>query len=360
MKPCLYPPFANLVRNYRSHPAILAVPSAFFYNDTLVPEATATDRLESWTGWKGSRGIPVKLILNAGLDESHEEGISFYNLHEIQIAVSVVQSLLSPASWPNEADGRARVPINQNEIAVMAPFREQVKRLRKAMRTASLKQVNVGPIEAYQGAEYRFVIICTTRARERFLENDSTKGVGLLFEHRRSNVALTRAKEGLVVIGNPWILEKDPLWAEWMNFAWRHDAVELDPKEHPIVHTTSTQRNGKKGKVDTHERKVPSSSSGSSPSATPKPFHSATRGALSKPVNEWKPRGGDIELSGLVSRLETALVFKSKAREGAVFGLNAGWDEDDPMFLAGIAAEEQIRMQMEEEGEAYEEDDCEA
>jgi helicase MOV-10 len=332
------------------------VPSAFFYNDTLIPEATATDRLESWTGWKGSRGIPVKLILNAGHDESHEEGISFYNLREVQLAVNVVQSLLSPGSWPKDADGGTRVPINQNEIAVMSPFREQVKRLRKALRTSSLKQVNVGPIEAYQGAEYRFVIICTTRARERFLENDSTKGAGLVFEHRRSTVALTRAKEGLVVIGNPWILERDPLWAEWMNFAWRHDAVELDPNDHPIVHITSTQRIGEEFDVDTHEWKIPSSSPGSSPCATPDTFHSTIRGAPSKPVNEWKPRGGDIELSGLVSRLETALVFKSKAREGAVFGLNAGWDEDDPMFLAGITAEQQVRMQMdaEEEVEDYE------
>jgi len=53
MLPILRPPFANLIRNYRSHPAILATPSALFYSDTLEPEAKNTDSLLAWKGWKG-------------------------------------------------------------------------------------------------------------------------------------------------------------------------------------------------------------------------------------------------------------------------------------------------------------------
>lgn len=347
MLPYLYPPFANLIRNYRSHPAILAVPSAFFYNDTLVPEAKDTNRFESWKGWTGTRGIPVKFVLNSGLDESHEEGVSFYNLREAQITVKTVQSILNPKKWELEEDGK--VPIVQSEIAVMTPFREQVKRLRKAMRAASLKHVNVGPVEAYQGSEYRFVIICTTRARERFLKNDKEKNIGLILEPRRVNVAMTRAKEGLIVIGNPWIMEKDPIWREWMNFAWRHDAVEFDVEE-----SVPQSRDSNKENEDPH--KIMSSLPNTS-LKKPVSYNSSVASGKSKQVNEWRPRGDDCETSGFISRLETALVYKSKAREGAVFGSNGGWDEDDPMFLAGITAEAAVRIADEECNDGDDDDD---
>lgn len=288
--------------------------------------------------------MPVKLILNSGLDESHEEAISFYNLREIKLAVETVQSLLSPDFWPEDENGKNTVPITPHQIAVMSPFREQVKRLRKAFRAADLNKVNVGPVEAYQGAEYRFVIICTTRARERFLKNDREKGAGLIFEERRANVALTRAKQGLVVIGNPWILERDSIWREWMSFAWRHDAVDFDSEE------DFSPRAKHKEKVFTPDLSAsPASSSATSACATPKTYASVQSAGKSKPVNAWRPRG-DVESTGLFSRLETALVFRSKARDGAVFGFNSGWDEDDPMFLAGIAAEEEVTRQIEING----------
>ncbi|KAI5795123.1 P-loop containing nucleoside triphosphate hydrolase protein [Geopyxis carbonaria] len=328
------PPFANLVRNYRSHPAILAVPSAIFYNDTLIPEGRDTDRLENWTGWNGNRGIPVKFILNSGLDESHEEGLSFYNLRELDLAVDTVRSLLSASSWTKE-NGYDEVPITQEQIAVMSPYREQVRRLRRELRTEGFRKVNVGPVEAYQGSEYRFVIICTTRARERFLQGDSEKGAGLINEPRRLNVAMTRAKEGIVVIGNPWILERDSFWKEWMGFTWRHAAIEKDPIEVPSCSVPEPQ--GQENNP---------SNSGSSPlnlDTNPRSSEISATAGRTRPVNEWKPVAGEVETSNCISRLETALVYRSKAREGAVFGLNAGWDEDDPMFSSGIAAEALVR-----------------
>jgi len=292
----------------------------------LIPEARETERLQDWKGWKGSRGIPVKFILNSGHDESHEEMVSFYNNREIELAVKCVQNLLSPDSWPFPGK-KSNVPIAANEIAVMTPFREQVKRLRLALRSVGLRSVNVGPVEAYQGSEYRFVIICTTRARERFLKNDKEKGVGVILEPRRINVAMTRAKEGLAVIGNPWMLEKDPTWREWMNFAWRHHAVEPDPEDQSAVQSQRDQKQENKGAKE---------AAAFSAFPAPKTYSSAALIGRTKPVNEWKPRGDDIEIAGCISRLESALVFKSKARDGAVFRMNAGWDEDDPLFLSGI------------------------
>lgn len=91
----------------------------------------------------------MKFMLNSGLDESHEEGTSYYNISEIALAVDTVRSLLSASALDSSLD------IKPSEIAVMSPFREQVKRLRTAFRAAGYRSVNVGPIESYQVMQLR-------------------------------------------------------------------------------------------------------------------------------------------------------------------------------------------------------------
>lgn len=215
MLPITRPPFANLIRNYRSHPAILAVPSALFYHDTLIPEARGTDALLPWTGWQG-RGWPVLFKTNTEPDEMEGEGGGWYNVAEAQAACASAASLV-----------RAGL-ADEREVCIMSPFRAQVRLLRSTMRGEpyGLRGVNIGPTEAFQGLESRVVIVCTTRTRERFLAQDAARGAGLVREHRRFNVALTRARAGLVVIGNPHVLGVDPAWAAFLDLCRRHGLWE--------------------------------------------------------------------------------------------------------------------------------------
>jgi hypothetical protein len=92
-----------------------------------------------------------------------------------------------------------------------------------------LWNVNIGPLEAFQGLERRVVIIATTRTRERFLEEDEKRSLGIVNAKRKMNVALTRAMEGLVVIGNPEVLMRDSGWREWLGFCWRNGLVGDGP-----------------------------------------------------------------------------------------------------------------------------------
>lgn len=252
----IWPPLVTLIRNYRSHPAILAVPSSLFYRNTLIPEATNCDSLLPWNMWRGRRW-PVLFTCNGGIDDCEDlrasSGAGWFNVREAHLAIRYAKDLLASGLMHNQAD-----------ICIMSPFRAQVRILRTTARDLGLWGLNIGPMEAFQGLESQFVIICTTRARSRFLQPDKIRGIGIIGEQKKFNVAITRAKQGLIVLGNPWVLATDPCWLAFMRFCWRNALWEPDSLQ-PMME-------GEEGKV-----------------------------------NEWAPERDEAETVG---GLEAALVYK--------------------------------------------------
>lgn len=121
-----------------------------------------------------------------------------------------------------------RAGLAPNEISVISPFREQVWKIRASLRNVALGAVDVGDVESLQGAEKcvhpycseptsgdrmfcspysRVVIVSTVRSSGRFLADDQRFNRGVIFEAKRFNVSLTRAKELLIIVGNGDILK---------------------------------------------------------------------------------------------------------------------------------------------------------
>lgn len=218
MLPILYPAFTNLIRNYRSHAAILSVPSALFYNNTLLPLASVpeTSVLQHSPIWRAPRKWPVLYVPHTGADDLERDGgAGWYNPSEARTAAQIAYRFVTESG------------VQQSEVAIISPFAAQVRLLRRIMRAPPLGMwdVNIGPLEAFQGLEKRVVILCTTRSRAKFVDEDVRRGVGVVLQHRKMNVALTRAREGLVVLGHPQVLGRDECWREWMAFCWRNGLV---------------------------------------------------------------------------------------------------------------------------------------
>lgn len=74
-----------------------------------------------------------------------------------------------------------------------------------------LKSIKVATVDGFQGQEREVIIFSTVRSNEQ-------KKLGFLSDQRRMNVALTRAKRGLIVIGNRKTLSSDGKWKSWL--AW--------------------------------------------------------------------------------------------------------------------------------------------
>ncbi|KAM5465055.1 putative RNA helicase [Microsporum audouinii] len=386
MLPIQRPAFTNLTRNYRSHAAILPVPSVLFYSDTLIPCALPTNPhgpVPTWPEWKPPYRWPVLFSCNSSLDKVEEAlhrsaGNGVYNPGEALLALYYVKSLLRHSDVLNNDKPKSPVlSILPKEIAIISPFRSQVSHLRHVFRSHNLHSVNIGPLEAFQGLEARFLVICTTRTRSgpQFVKQDQSLGLGLVGEKKRFNVALTRAKEGVVVIGNPNVLVdsgKDETWREFLSYCARNGcwATEDSPQlersgtllQDYEVH--SAQENTKKS-ARWWANKLAGASVDSDNDVddqennTHDTYNEHNIGENNDDYTNDR-NNADIRLSGYVSRLERGLLYeqiqqtnsrngsqplenKTATTRGHALHINGPDDYDSAMWTAGIAAEEVLR-----------------
>lgn len=122
--------------------------------------------------------------------------------------------------------------------------------------------LDVGNVEALQGAEKyvcfscltllllsntfalrsRAVIISTVRSKEvRWLRTDRELNRGLIHEHKRFNVAMTRAKELLIVVGNPITLCLDNVWLSFYYFCRRNECYTGVPFDYSEDESSGAQ-----------------------------------------------------------------------------------------------------------------------
>ena len=143
-------PFANLINNYRSHPGLLMVPSSLFYDDTLEPcasEAIQNTKLCKWPLLPNSDMPFLVWDIEDGQEEMFEEGASWYNVEEVKTVIDIVKGLIT------KGDEKGFGRVKPGEISIISPFREQVWRIRIALRSLGYGDVNVGRESDMQGAE---------------------------------------------------------------------------------------------------------------------------------------------------------------------------------------------------------------
>ncbi|XP_029291385.1 putative helicase mov-10-B.1 [Cottoperca gobio] len=210
----------KLLRNYRSHPAILEVPNELFYDRELLYYADEILR-NSYCGWEYlvNKDFPVIFHGVTGVDEREASSPSFFNVAEVEVLMDYVKKLL-------EAQGkRGLAKISPSDIGIIAPYRKQVQKIRKALekvgkglRFQDIKTLKVGSVEEFQGQERRVILVSTVRSSPNYTDIDKQFNLGFVKNEKRFNVAVTRAKALLIVVGNPRVLNTDPTWARFIQY----------------------------------------------------------------------------------------------------------------------------------------------
>jgi ATP-dependent RNA/DNA helicase IGHMBP2 len=191
-----------LERQYRMNEKIMGFSSREFYEGLLVADESV--KHQTLSGMKGiakndETDEPLVFIDTAGkgFEEKLEEGSeSRYNPEEADLVLSQLTRMLE-------------LGVPASEIAVIAPYSAQVRFL--SSRTPD-PQVEIDSVDGFQGREKELVIVSLVRSN---MEGE----MGFLADTRRMNVAMTRARRKLIVIGDSSTLSSIKFYADFMKYA---------------------------------------------------------------------------------------------------------------------------------------------
>ncbi len=170
---------------YRMHQDIMKFSSDVFYEGSLqADESVRTALLTDSPQIKSSllTDCPIHFIDTAGAsydEEQEPDGDSKLNPLEAELVIKKVHELLECG-------------LAAEQIAVISPYSAQVKLLREKLRHMDIE---IDSVDGFQGREKEAVIVSLVRSNR-------DGEVGFLADTRRMNVALTRARRKLIVIGD--------------------------------------------------------------------------------------------------------------------------------------------------------------
>jgi superfamily I DNA and/or RNA helicase len=182
---------------YRMHPSISLFPNQQFYEGRLEDGVEASQRPAPrgmlWPDWD----TPMAFLPVQEGEVRSPDGNSKENPAEASWVSRILEQLL---------DGGE---LEMSDIGIITPYAGQVRAIRDSIQER-LESVEVRTVDGYQGREKEVIIFSCVRS-------NSEGNVGFLADSRRLNVALTRAKRGLIVIGDPETLRHDTEWGAWMD-----------------------------------------------------------------------------------------------------------------------------------------------
>ncbi|TCC98610.1 DUF2075 domain-containing protein [Pedobacter hiemivivus] len=201
-----------LEEQYRMNEKIMNYSSSVFYEGKLKANGSVASHLL----FEGD--APLAFIDTAGCGfEEKTEGTSTYNPEEAVFLLKHMTQLFTQLSAVYTVE-------NFPTVAVISPYKQQIHVLKDLLINHPTLQeyaskISVNTIDSFQGQERDIVYIGMTRS------NDEG-AIGFLSDIRRMNVAMTRARKKLVVIGDSATLSRLPFYADFINYAEQMDAYQ--------------------------------------------------------------------------------------------------------------------------------------
>ncbi|XP_055889622.1 uncharacterized protein LOC106078025 [Biomphalaria glabrata] len=184
-------PIMMLTRQYRMHPEILSLPNNLFYDGKL-----ETDEVV----YKRNSLLAPYLVFDIEEGQESNNSRSIYNVPEAVCIARLCSLIMKTLKLKRETLCRC--------VGVICPYSEQKQAIVEQLRLSNLDGIEVNTVDGYQGQEKDVIIMSCVRAQS------SPTTIGFISDKRRMNVALTRAKDAMYVLGHFGTLRVNDLWAE--------------------------------------------------------------------------------------------------------------------------------------------------
>jgi len=195
-----------LSKQGRMHPALSAFPSEYFYEGRL-ESAGLPHQTEVWDDRSRTIFYPVEPLDN--------EFSNKINRNEAETVSEICKKLYAES----RKEGK---PLDSQTIGVITPFRNQIALIRKLLQEtgiSELAEVAVDTVERFQGSQRDVIIysFCIKTDEQLAALPNWLEENGRLID-RKLNVALTRARKQLHVIGNEKLLMKNPVYKKLVEY----------------------------------------------------------------------------------------------------------------------------------------------
>ena len=177
----------QLTQQYRMHPKLIEFPSSKFYNNTLIntDQVLNNGRVNIEFNKKFNwfnKDIPIMFIHSDQRENLSSSGCSWENESEANLVCIIARKIINCG-------------IKESNIGIITPYLAQKELIEDKLFNYNINNILISSVDSFQGQEKDFIIVSTVRS------NLSDK-IGFLEDPRRLNVTLTRAKYGLIFIGN--------------------------------------------------------------------------------------------------------------------------------------------------------------
>ncbi|RLF67092.1 MAG: IGHMBP2 family helicase [Thermoplasmata archaeon] len=201
--------YSTLLRvQYRMNEKIMKFSSMMFYDDKLIADESVrnikmSDKYSTYC--PPYDDTPVVLVDVRGAEQQRKGSTSRENIKEARIATEIVANLI-------------KLGVPPEDIAVITPYEDQRNVLRSLLR---VKGLEINTVDGFQGREKEVVVLSLVRSNPQ-------GEIGFLKDYRRLNVALTRAKRKLIIIGNVKTLSMDSVYKKLVEYVKKNGIILSD------------------------------------------------------------------------------------------------------------------------------------